>query len=128
MATLNLMHEKMHRLVALAGGRIDAVFYCPHTAEMNCECRKPKPGLLIAAAKRWNLDLPSGFMIGDRWSDVVAAQAAGCRGVLFETPFSQAERCTPSFRTTEINAAVDWILETATREKNSKEDDRETFR
>ena len=46
MGTLNAMHEKMHRVVAQAGGRIDAVFYCPHTADMGCDCRKPKPGML----------------------------------------------------------------------------------
>jgi len=54
MATLNLMHEKMHRVVAQAGGRIDAVFFCPHTAEMKCDCRKPKPGMLLEIAKRFN--------------------------------------------------------------------------
>jgi len=88
-------------------------FACYHDTPDGCECRKPKPGLLLAAALKWNLDLPGGFLIGDRWSDVVAAQSAGCRGVLIDTPFSQAERCTPDRRTTEITAAVDWILETA---------------
>lgn len=88
-------------------------FACYHDGHNRCGCRKPKPGLLLAAALKWNLDLSSGFLIGDRWSDVVAAQSAGCRGVLIETPFSQAERCSPDHRTTEISAAVDWVLETA---------------
>ena len=47
MGILNAIHEKMHRAVALAGGRIDAVFYCPHSADSQCECRKPRPGMLL---------------------------------------------------------------------------------
>ena len=77
---------------------------------MNCACRKPKPGLLLDAARKWDLDLPGVFLIGDRWSDILAAQSAGCRGILFETPYSQAERCSPDYRTREIADAVDWIL------------------
>jgi D-glycero-D-manno-heptose 1,7-bisphosphate phosphatase len=88
-------------------------FACYHDTPDVCLCRKPKPGLLFAAAQKWNLDLPRGFMIGDRWSDVVAAQSAGCRGVLIETPFSKTERCAPDYLTSEIAAAVDWILATA---------------
>ena len=92
---------------------IDDIFACFHDTRDGCDCRKPKPGMLLAAARKWNLDLPGGFLIGDRWSDVAAAQAAGCRGVLIETPFSQADRCTPDYRTTGIATAVDWILEAA---------------
>jgi D-glycero-D-manno-heptose 1,7-bisphosphate phosphatase len=88
-------------------------FTCYHDSPDGCECRKPKPGLLFAAASKWNLDLQRGFMIGDRWSDVVAAQSAGCRGVLIDTPFSQAHRCSPDYRTKKIAEAVDWILLTA---------------
>ncbi len=93
--------------------RLLDTFVCYHDTRDACACRKPKPGMLIAAAQKWNFDLPEGFMIGDRWSDVAAAQAAGCRGVLIETPYSQAERCSPDYRTSEITAAVDWILATA---------------
>ncbi len=86
-------------------------FTCYHDTHDKCGCRKPKPGLLLAAARKWDLDLAGGFLIGDRWSDVLAAQAAGCRGVLIETPFSQGDRCTPDFRTDEITVAAEWILD-----------------
>src|SRR5581483_10194631 len=56
MATLNAMHEKMHRAAAVVGGRIDAVFFCPHTAEDQCECRKPKPGMLKMILERYEAD------------------------------------------------------------------------
>jgi D-glycero-D-manno-heptose 1,7-bisphosphate phosphatase len=88
------------------------VFACFHDTADKCHCRKPKPGLLLDAAAKWNLDVPTAFLIGDRWSDIVAAHAAGCRGVLIDTPFSNTERCNPDHRATDITGAVDWILAT----------------
>jgi D-glycero-D-manno-heptose 1,7-bisphosphate phosphatase len=85
MATLNLMHEKMHRVLALAGGRIDAVFYCPHTAEMNCECRKPKPGMMLEIAQRFSVSLKGVPAVGDSLRDLQAAAAAQCTPVLVKT-------------------------------------------
>jgi len=76
-----------------------------------------KPGLLLDAAAKHELDLDSAFLIGDRWSDVVAAHAAGCRAVLIETPFSNAERCRPDHTATDVTGAVDWILATAGHER-----------
>jgi D-glycero-D-manno-heptose 1,7-bisphosphate phosphatase len=87
------------------------VFACYHDTADRCACRKPKPGMLLAAARKWDLDLGSAVLIGDRWSDIAAAHAAGCRGVLIETPFSNPERCAPDHRAADITAAVDWILE-----------------
>jgi D-glycero-D-manno-heptose 1,7-bisphosphate phosphatase len=69
-----------HRLVLLieeTGGRIDGVFMCPHAPEEDCECRKPKPGLLHQAAQALSIDLHSSIMIGDAVSDILAGQAAG---------------------------------------------------
>ena len=65
------------------GARIDAVYYCPHTPEMNCHCRKPKPGLLEEAAQDWSLDLNSSVLVGDSPTDVQAAFAVGCKAILF---------------------------------------------
>ena len=64
------------------GGRIDAVYYCPHTPADECECRKPKPGLLLQAQRDWALELSSSVLLGDSDSDGAAARAAGCRFVL----------------------------------------------
>jgi D-glycero-D-manno-heptose 1,7-bisphosphate phosphatase len=96
------------------------VFACYHDSADKCACRKPKPGLLLAAAAEWDLDVQSAFLIGDRWSDIVAAHAAGCRGVLIETPFSNAERCSPDHVAADIGGAVDWILTTAMNETASR--------
>jgi D-glycero-D-manno-heptose 1,7-bisphosphate phosphatase len=89
------------------------VLACFHDTADRCHCRKPKPGLLLDAAAKWNLDLTSAFLIGDRWSDIVAAQAVGCRGVLIDTPFSHAEKCNADYRATDMTEAVNWILATA---------------
>ncbi|MCI0704236.1 MAG: HAD family hydrolase [Planctomycetia bacterium] len=89
------------------------VFACFHDTPGKCSCRKPKPGLLLSAAAKWNLDLTSGVLIGDRWSDIAAAHAAGCRGVLIDTPFSQRQRCSPDHCAADITEAVDWILAVA---------------
>jgi D-glycero-D-manno-heptose 1,7-bisphosphate phosphatase len=64
-----------------AGVPIDAVYYCPHTVEQRCDCRKPRPGLLTRAAAEWNLDLRRSVLVGDSLSDIAAASAACCRAV-----------------------------------------------
>jgi D-glycero-D-manno-heptose 1,7-bisphosphate phosphatase len=69
---------------------LDEVCVCPHDDADDCACRKPKPGLLLDAAHRWNIDLAKSFMIGDRWRDVEAGQAAGCRTIFLD--YSYAER------------------------------------
>lgn len=85
MATLNLMHEKMHKLVAQAGGRIDAVFFCPHKDDDHCDCRKPKPGLFFEIAKRFHVSLAGVPVVGDALRDLKAGMAAGCSPVLLKT-------------------------------------------
>ncbi|RDU99809.1 D-glycero-beta-D-manno-heptose 1,7-bisphosphate 7-phosphatase [Trinickia dinghuensis] len=77
MATLNAMHEKMHRAAAVLGGRIDAVFFCPHTAEDQCECRKPKPGMLQAIVDRFEIDPAATPTVGDSLRDLQAGAALG---------------------------------------------------
>jgi D-glycero-D-manno-heptose 1,7-bisphosphate phosphatase len=84
-ATLNAIHDAMHRAVAQAGGRIDAIFFCPHAAETECECRKPKPGMLHEIAERMNVDLAEVPVIGDSLRDLQAAAAAGARPFLVLT-------------------------------------------
>ena len=85
MATLNAIHTEMHRVVNLAGGRIDAVFFCPHAADSNCECRKPKPGLLREISSRMGVELAGVPMIGDSLRDVEAAAAVGAKPYLVLT-------------------------------------------
>jgi D-glycero-D-manno-heptose 1,7-bisphosphate phosphatase len=84
-ATLNAIHTEMHRAVSQAGGRIDAIFFCPHAADSNCECRKPKPGLLQEIAARLNAELKGVPMVGDSLRDLQAAAAVGAKPCLVLT-------------------------------------------
>jgi len=84
-ATLNAIHDAMHRAVAQAGGRIEAVFFCPHAADADCACRKPKPGMLLEIGRRFNVALEEAVMVGDALRDLQAATAAGARPVLVLT-------------------------------------------
>jgi D-glycero-D-manno-heptose 1,7-bisphosphate phosphatase len=80
MSSLNAVHRRMMQLLAEQGGRIDAVFFCPHTPEEQCECRKPLPGLMHQIAERYGIEgaLSNVPMVCDTTRDLQAAQAAGC--------------------------------------------------
>lgn len=79
------IHQKMHQLTAAKGGEIEAIFYCPHGPEDGCNCRKPKPGLLTQFSEKFNTSLSSIYFIGDKLSDIQAANAAGAKPVLVKT-------------------------------------------
>jgi len=79
------MHDALQRAVMQAGGRVDAFFFCPHTEAANCQCRKPKPGMLLEVAQRFNVSLKDTYMVGDALKDVQAAVAAGAKPVLVLT-------------------------------------------
>ena len=81
-ATLAEIHDAMREQVAAAGGRIDAVYYCPHRPDEGCDCRKPKPLLLERAVREFIARKDRTCYIGDKRSDVAAARAAGVRPVL----------------------------------------------
>jgi D-glycero-D-manno-heptose 1,7-bisphosphate phosphatase len=85
MSTLNAMHSKMNQMVARQGGRIDAVFFCPHAPNENCICRKPLPGLYELIGKRFNLEMSAIRVVGDSLRDIQAAHAAGCQAHLVRT-------------------------------------------
>ncbi|MDA8382862.1 MAG: D-glycero-beta-D-manno-heptose 1,7-bisphosphate 7-phosphatase [Betaproteobacteria bacterium] len=85
MATLNAIHDKMHKALAAHGGRIDALFYCPHAADSDCGCRKPKPGMYNEIASRYNMDLAGVPAIGDSLRDLEAADAVGAQPILVTT-------------------------------------------
>ncbi len=85
---------------------LDEVCVCPHDDADECECRKPKPGLLLTAARRWNVDLPTSFMVGDRWRDVEAGRAAGCRTVFLDYGYAERRPEKPDIATTSLAAAV----------------------
>ena len=77
--TVHEIHHEIRRAVEQAGGRIDAFYICPHRSDEQCECRKPKPGLLKQAACDLKIDLAGSYMIGDALSDLLAGQLAGVK-------------------------------------------------
>jgi D-glycero-D-manno-heptose 1,7-bisphosphate phosphatase len=79
------IHEKMNQALAQVGGQIDAVFFCPHGPEEGCECRKPRPGLLLDIAGRLGVNLLQVPVVGDALRDIQAAQAVGARPILVRT-------------------------------------------
>ncbi|HMQ71040.1 MAG TPA: D-glycero-beta-D-manno-heptose 1,7-bisphosphate 7-phosphatase [Rubrivivax sp.] len=78
MASINAVHAHMNRELMARGGRIDAVFFCPHAPEEQCDCRKPLPGMMLDIGRRYGVDLAHVPMVGDTLRDLQAAAAAGC--------------------------------------------------
>jgi D-glycero-D-manno-heptose 1,7-bisphosphate phosphatase len=76
---LDWIHTRMREEFQASGARIDAIYYCPHDSNPPCNCRKPKPGMLLEAARQHELDLAKSWMIGDSEQDVAAGKSAGCR-------------------------------------------------
>jgi len=85
MATLNAIHAKMNRALTELGGRIDAVFFCPHGPDDGCSCRKPLPGLFTMIGERYGVPLRETYAIGDSLRDLEAGVAAGCAPHLVRT-------------------------------------------
>ena len=90
---------------------LDACFVCYHDDADACACRKPLPGLLLQAAAEFQIDLAGSFMIGDRWRDMDAGAAAGCRTVWIDRGYREPPPARPpDARVTALAAAVEWIL------------------
>jgi len=83
--TVEEIHARMTEAVRRSGGRIDAVDYCPHRPDEDCPCRKPRPGLILKAARELDIDLAASWMVGDDLKDLETAKAAGVRPVLVRT-------------------------------------------
>jgi histidinol-phosphate phosphatase family protein len=81
---LDKIHEKLQNYLKIHNTSFDNVYFCPHIPQENCNCRKPKPGLIIQAKNDFKIDLSQSFMIGDSQTDVQAAESAGCKGILLK--------------------------------------------
>jgi D-glycero-D-manno-heptose 1,7-bisphosphate phosphatase len=90
--SLNAIHTKMHKMLATMGGRVDAVFYCPHAPDDDCACRKPRPGLFLQIGERMGVDLQGVPTVGDSARDLQAGVAAGCEPHLVLTGKAAAGR------------------------------------
>jgi D-glycero-D-manno-heptose 1,7-bisphosphate phosphatase len=95
MAALNAMHARMNKLLAAVGGRIDAVFFCPHSPEESCRCRKPASGLLEQIAERFGVNLQGVPVVGDSLRDLQAGMTLGCAPHLVLTGKGEALRGKP---------------------------------
>ena len=119
MATLNAMHAKMNKHLSAVGGRIDAVFFCPHGPEDKCQCRKPLPGLFEQIGERRGRDLKGTHVVGDSLRDLLAGVAVGCTPHLVHTGKGAAFQgqplptTFPSHTQTHADLAgfVDWLLD-----------------
>jgi D,D-heptose 1,7-bisphosphate phosphatase len=127
---LRVVHQEIDRRLARGDARIDRYFYCPHHPEAPleayrriCECRKPRPGMILAAAQELGLDLTRSVMVGDRRLDVASGHAAGVRAVLVRTGLGAAEEedlvedpgAQPDAILNNLMEAVGWILRNSSR-------------
>jgi D,D-heptose 1,7-bisphosphate phosphatase len=116
-------HRHITAQLEAGGAHIDGFYYCPHHPEavieefrQECDCRKPQPGMFTRAAADLGLDLPSSFVVGDRWHDLEAGQRVGARGLLVRTGYGRTEDASPkphvrpSAITDNVIEAVSWIL------------------
>lgn len=90
---------------------IDDIRVCPHDDGDNCQCRKPRPGLLTEAAMDWRVSLPMSTMVGDRWRDVEAGRRAGCRTVFIDRRYTERRPDGPDLVVAELADAVAWIVQ-----------------
>ena len=102
------IHSRLQRYLQL-----DDIRVCPHDDSAQCECRKPKPGLLLEAARKWDIDLAGSFIVGDRWRDIEAGQRAGCRSIFVDYGYRERQPKGPYLRVHSLSEAAHWILRVA---------------
>lgn len=117
--TVRETHQKLKKLLAEKGAYLDGIYYCPHHPEFgppkyrkDCNCRKPKPGMLEKAAKKFNLDLKKCYVIGDKVDDIKLPQNVGAKGILVLTGYGQKsrEKIRPDYIARDLYQAVKWTL------------------
>jgi D-glycero-D-manno-heptose 1,7-bisphosphate phosphatase len=106
-STLDAMNHYLGSVLPL-----DAIEVCDHDNSYNCDCRKPKPGMLIRASRRNGIELGESFMIGDRWSDIEAGRRAHCRTILIGDGYGEHQMSRPDVVVPGLREATEWILET----------------
>jgi D-glycero-D-manno-heptose 1,7-bisphosphate phosphatase len=107
--TARVVVDEMHHRLQQAMP-IDAIMACFHAQTEACDCRKPKPGMLIDAAKQFRIDVAASFMVGDRASDIEAGAAAGCGTIFIDRGYEEHQSIAPTFMAKDIADAADFIL------------------
>ena len=92
---------------------LDDVRVCYHDDADGCDCRKPRPGMLLAAAAQWGIDLGRSYMVGDRWRDIEAGRRAGCTTVFIDRGYDEPRPADADFDTDSLLSAAEWILSAA---------------
>lgn len=105
LAQVEAMHAKL-----LQAAPIDKIYLCPHSQSDNCECRKPKPGMLLAAAAHFRIDLVKSFIVGDRASDIAAGRDVGCKSVFIDRGYKEKGPEISDVEVISLTKAVDYIL------------------
>ena len=117
-ATLSRIHRHMIKELAKSGACIDAIYYCPHHPDEGCECRKPRPKLILQAAIEHNIETGLSCMVGDALKDVAAGKAAGCRAIWLNDGAdikNNSESISPDYIAPNLLAAVRWIIRESER-------------
>lgn len=116
-ATVEAIHQRLAKQLAIHGAYVDAIYYCPHHPSEGCNCRKPKTGMLVRAARDYRIDMQRAFVVGDKVSDLDAGRQVGCKTVLVLTGYGEQARETsnntsfqPDYISTDLYDAVKWIL------------------
>lgn len=109
--TLSCIHEKMITALARDGASIDAIYMCPHHPDDGCGCRKPRPALLLQAAREIDIALDRSYMIGDDIKDVQAGRAAGCRTIWLQPDAGERPGADSDHVAVDLFEAVEWLLE-----------------
>jgi D-glycero-D-manno-heptose 1,7-bisphosphate phosphatase len=107
--------ESVHAALLAIGLPIDSFRVCYHDDPDHCDCRKPKPGLLLAAAREDGIDLKNSYLVGDRWRDIEAGEAAGCRTVFIDQQYSESAPARCDAKVKSLAEAADWILKNLDR-------------
>jgi D-glycero-D-manno-heptose 1,7-bisphosphate phosphatase len=89
---------------------LDAIEVCEHDDKQQCDCRKPKPGLILHAQEKLRVDLARSFMVGDRWRDIEAGRRAGCRTILVGDGYGETFPSAPTVKVGSLPAAASWII------------------
>ena len=117
-ALIGDVHDRMRELLEAEGARIDGIYYCAHEPEARCDCRKPRPGMLLRAAAEMGLDLGASYVVGDHGKDLDAGRAVGATPILVRTGYGAGQllwhapswKHAPTHVADDLRGAVDWIL------------------
>jgi D-glycero-D-manno-heptose 1,7-bisphosphate phosphatase len=102
---LHLMHNKLREKL-----KVTDIYFCPHSSIENCDCRKPRPGMIIAAAKKYTINFSKSFLIGDRASDIEAGKKVGCRLIFINRNYKEPKPISQEKTFNNLRTATNYIL------------------